>query len=632
MVATAKERKTRPKADRVPIEKSHRAALAPPTSLTVSEWAERNRFLGRESPFPGRWKNALVPYLKGVMDSFSDPMVERIICVFAAQCGKTEIQLNCLGYTIDQDPGTTMVVYDTERSADKVMRKRITPMIMESPALRRHIIGNSDDLGLKEIRFDTSYLFSAWSNSPGALASTPCRYVILDEVDKYTPFSGREGNPIELAVVRTRNFRGRRKILVASTPTLENKYAWSEWLRSDQQRYWVPCPGCHRFQVLDFFKGLKYEKAVSPQEVNERGLAWYVCEHCGVVIRDQEKKGMLIRGRWLPGAMTITAEGKVDGDRPSRMRAGFHLPVLYSPFVPWGEVAAKWIEAKGSGDLSLLMDFFNSWLALPWQERVESLTDSKLKATRREYEPGIVPSAARILTAAVDVQQDHFWYVIRAWGPNLRSWLVRYGTALTWSEVWDAVGGAYPTATGSPMRVRRVVVDSGYRTKEVYNFCRSHYPVTLPVKGSNNPALVATWRMGKPEPGMILFTYKADHFKDQLAFFVSVQPGDPGEWCVPNQTEEDPYFRHMLAERRVIVRNKGRVYSTWQPLSDSAPNHLFDCEVMNVFAAEMLNVRNLGAQEAIGSQSQPANSEERKRDEGWLERESEWIEGGSLWE
>jgi len=610
----------------LPVE---RHALRPPERMTVSQWAERFRHMDeRETAEPGRWKNRLRPYLVGPMDAFTDPAVERVVCVFAAQVGKTELQLNCLGYLIDQDPGTTMLVYASERQADKTMTHRVHRLIENSPALRRYLTRKTD-LGVKEVDLDRCNVFTAWSNSPSALSSTPCRYVILDEVDKYPPFAGREANPIELAAVRTRTFRGRRKILEASTPTLEHRYIWTEYLRSDQNRYHVPCPHCGRYQELDFFRGLKWEKKVAPREVLERNLAWYVCEACGGEIREASKAGMVARGRWVPKGMRARDDGELEGERPPRAIAGYQLNVLYSPQVSWGEVAAKWLDSLG--DQGRMMDLRNSWLALPWVEVIESVNAKKIQATKRDYAPGIVPAEARVLTLGVDVQADYFWFAIRAWGSALRSWLVHYGAVQTWDQLAEILAREWPREGGTPLRIRRALIDSGFRTKEVYLFCGTHRPAAWPTKGSNNPGLVASWRASKPEPGVVLFTFKADHFKDQLATYIAAKPGERGEWMVHREIEDDPYVKQLTSERRVLHRRHGRTSSTWEPLSESAPNHLWDCEVLNVFAAEMLHVRFLEGEGAPDPAAAPPAAHEEDREDGWIERDPGWLAGESVW-
>jgi hypothetical protein len=49
----------------------------------------------------------------------------------------------------------------------------------------------------------------------------PVRYLFLDEVDAYPPSADDEGEPVALAEARTRTFSWRRKVFLASTPTID---------------------------------------------------------------------------------------------------------------------------------------------------------------------------------------------------------------------------------------------------------------------------------------------------------------------------------------------------------------------------------------------------------------------------
>ena len=48
--------------------------MKPPENLTVSQWADKNRRLSRETAAePGPWRTSRTPYLKDILDSFNDP-------------------------------------------------------------------------------------------------------------------------------------------------------------------------------------------------------------------------------------------------------------------------------------------------------------------------------------------------------------------------------------------------------------------------------------------------------------------------------------------------------------------------------------------------------------------------------
>ena len=112
----------------------------PPADLTVSEWAEAHRVLSREnSAEAGPWRNARTPYLVEIMDAFTDPKIKKLTVVASSQVGKSELELNIIGYIIDQDPGSILYIQPTLDDAKKFSRLRIAPMIRDSATLRSKV-------------------------------------------------------------------------------------------------------------------------------------------------------------------------------------------------------------------------------------------------------------------------------------------------------------------------------------------------------------------------------------------------------------------------------------------------------------------------------------------------------------
>lgn len=97
--------------------------MEPPNDLTVTQWAEKNRRLSSESAAePGPWRTNRTPYLREVMNSFTDPRVKHIVMVAASQVGKSEFLNNSIGYIIDQDPGSILFVHPTTIDAKEYSR------------------------------------------------------------------------------------------------------------------------------------------------------------------------------------------------------------------------------------------------------------------------------------------------------------------------------------------------------------------------------------------------------------------------------------------------------------------------------------------------------------------------------
>src|SRR5262245_52530495 len=98
--------------------------LRPDPLLTVSEWADQNRFLSsKSSAEPGRWSTARTPYLREIMDALSPSSpVEDVVFMKGAQVGGTEAGQNWIGYVIDRAPGPMMMVQPSLDLAKKVSR------------------------------------------------------------------------------------------------------------------------------------------------------------------------------------------------------------------------------------------------------------------------------------------------------------------------------------------------------------------------------------------------------------------------------------------------------------------------------------------------------------------------------
>lgn len=585
-----------------PIEKT---ALRPPERITVSQWADRYRVLSAiNSSRPGRWQTDFAPYLREIMDSLSNPTVERIALMTGTQVGKTETLLNALAYVIDQDPGPALLVMPRDEDVVSAAARRIKPMIESSERLRAHVTGWAADWKQKELGFDRMILYFAGANSPADLASRPVRYLFLDEVDKFPAFSGREADPVSLATERTRTYWD-RKILAASTPTTRNGYIWREWEQSDRRRFHVPCPFCSRYQVLEFSEArLRWpEGERDPARIRKERLAVYVCCGCERPIPDDQehKRRMLLGGVWCPEGGSIGADGKVHVEKETDHR-GYHLNALYSPWLSWSEVGAKFLESKD--DVGRLLNFTNSWLGWIWEDRVETTDPQKVAALALPYDARTVPEKALVLTAGVDVQAGLLYYVVRAWGLNEESWLVEAGRLERWSSLANLLFRTTWQRAEHPMRVLLACIDSGYRTDEVYEFCRQWRDTARPVKGQQSLAgiPVRAVRVERDFGGQVagdsmqLWHVDTTHFKDKLVRLMGLGEPERCMWHLHAHPAEE-YVRHMTGEHKVMVRNRktGHAKQEWVPRPGAGPHDWLDAEVYAMAAAEMLAVYALRA-------------------------------------
>ena len=582
--------------------------LKPPENLTVSEWADKYRILSpKDSASPGRWHTSRTPYLKAPMNAFNDLHIRDITFVAGTQLGKTVMEQNMIAYAIDQEPGPMLIVYPTDKLAEFTSQNRLRPMIALSEPLRKKY--DEEHSQRLELQFDDMYIALVGANSASGLSSRPVQYVFFDEIDKFPRWTGQEADPLKLAEERTKTFYN-KKIVKVSSPTLKDGNIWRGWENAEAQyKYFVPCPFCGEFQTFQM-KNLRWEGAKTPEEA--RRAAAYHCESCGEIIEDRRKMAMLRNGEW-----------RIVNDAPKKpRRVAFHLSSFYSPWLTFGDIAEEFVSSKDTPEK--LMNFINSWLAEPWVDKSSRMKSDIVMAKALPYERGTMPARAQLLTAGVDVQLDHFWYSVRAWGPHMTSWLVDNGRAETWADVATIIDRNYADENGEIRNVNLACIDSGYNTDEVYQFCAEHLGVAVPTKGSST-ALKSRYTVTVLDKavgfGLRLFSFDPNQLKDYIAGRLAVDAGAPGSWNVYKDIERE-YCDQVCAEQKVEHKDKkGRVSYVWEKITSHAQNHYLDTETNNILAAEILGVRYLMEPEAEAA----ASKKDDEKDEGWLGDTKDWL-------
>lgn len=612
--------------------------LQPPESMEVSEWAEKYRILdSKTSAEPGPWNNGRTPYLKGIMDEFTNYETEEIIFVKPTQVGGTEAMLNMLGYVIQQDPSPTEIVYPTETIAESFSSKRLQPMILAAEPLRQKYDENSPML---ELNFSDMFVKIVGANSPVGVSSFAMKYLFVDEIDKFPGASKKEADPVSLAEERSKTFRG-RKVYKTSTPTLRTGHIWKAKEAADAEKhYFVPCPHCGKFielklsnlkwpgkdrDMVDAYGADAIKERMGAIEEGEDGeglsdrdraeFAFYVCQECGAVITDQQKIQAVRRGHWET----------VRQNTQFVKRVCFWLNTLYSPFVRFSEIAAKFMETKD--DPEKFQNFVNSWLAEPWED-TKLKTSKELVLERQTELPAFtVPEWAKLLTGGVDVQENCVYWTIRAYGDYITSQNIAHGQAYNLAEVEPIMNMEFRKASGEPMIVNLCLIDSGYDADATYDFCALNADWALPCKGSSNPMqnhfkISTVNKESSRAYGMNLVIVDGGKYKDMIASRMR-RPNGRGSWMVYKGCDEE-YADQVTAEHKINVRSAGgKVKQEWRQKESHNDNHYLDAEVYSLAGADTLGVRMLflqNQQPAAPKQEAPKPPEEQ-----WIRQNEEWI-------
>lgn len=632
--------------------------LTPDPLMTVAEWADSYRILsGRAAAEAGRYRTSRTPYMREIMESLSPSSpVERVVFMKAAQTGATEAGNNFIGFVIHQAPGPILAVQPTVELAKRNSQQRINPLIEDSEALRKIVAPpRSRDSGNTVLakRFPGGQLVLTGANSATGLRSMPARYVFLDEVDAYPGDVDGEGDPIALAEARTATFGHRKKLFLVSTPTIKGlSRIEREYEASDQRRYFVPCPHCGEMQWLQFER-LRWEKG-KPE------TAHYICESCDAEISESAKTEMLAEGEWRATA---------DGNDP-RTR-GYHLSALYSPvgWTSWAGIARSWEDAQAND--AALKTAKNVLLGETWMESGEAPDWQRLYDRRERWTPGTVPEKALFLTAGADIQKDRIEIDVWGWGRGLESWLIDHivieggpDRPAAWAELTALCAKCWRHASGTPMQIVRMGVDTGYEAPAVYAWARGQgFDQVAPLKGVegfnrlspvSGPTYVDMTAGGKRiRRGVRLWTVAVSTFKSETYRYLRLErPTDeelasgsvhpPGTIHLPAWAESE-WCKQFVAEQLVTVKTKrGFQRLEWQKLRER--NEALDCRSYARAAAWIAGVDRWGEdrwdaletelRDAAGlkpasarafPQKEKARSLSAERNEKWIGRRRGWI-------
>lgn len=454
------------------------AAIRPDPVLTVSEWADAYRLLtSKESGIPGQWRTDRTPYLREPMDrcGVTDHVTREVALKYASQVGKTEDTNNCIGYWIDCAPGPAMFVQPTGDMLKEWSRERLDSMIEGTPRLRAKVTekksrDSANTLGHKS--FPGGSLACRTAGSASGLQSSPRRYAIGDEVDKWPVNVDGAGSPIENIRQRTAAFSN-SKIVWTSTPGLTGVSMIDDLFdEGDRRLYWVPCPRCGVYELLKWADFVWTDLGREPIDA-----AWR-CPACGGVSESHEIHQMNEGGVWVPSIDVPYTIADDDTIETGWKIKSYYLPGWHSPWAKssWGAIADQFVKAKGNPEK--LTAWANLREGLSYDHDAGERPDALSLLSLVEPIGGIIPSRAKALTAVTDIQGDRYETKVKAWGPGEESWIIDYiihygnpDSEAFWAHLDQTLNVKYPRADNRVMPISCALVDAGYKSDRVYAFC-----------------------------------------------------------------------------------------------------------------------------------------------------------------
>lgn len=572
-------------------------SLKPREKLTVSEWADKNMILPAGSNEAGHFNVKNMPWQEEMLDAISDPEVTDVTCMTSAQIGKTTIILSGIGYYIDHEPATQLMVLPTLSLGEKFSKTRLATMIRDVSCLSDKVAAPKSKDSDNTILFKSypgGHIVVAGANSAASLSSMPLRVIWMDEVDRFPDSAGGEGNPVLLAEKRATSFWNKKHIKT-STPTIKgHSRIEAEFNDGTMEEWCTKCPSCGTYQPYDF-RRIDFDSVTM------------ACKSCGEMIPEQE---------WKESDHAWIAKHP-----EKKSHRSFHMNELACLNVEWIDIIATFRKAKKKLDTlhetEDLQVFINTVLGECWEEssvEVDKFDDEEL-ARRAEHYKADLPEGVLLLTAAVDVQEDRFEVEVRGWTRNYESWGIHkteiYGNLIKdepWDELEEYLRTTFRFEDGRELNIAGFGMDTGgHYTNQTYKWLKLQKK-----RGKKAYALKGFSRPGEDVQLLhkrsvvdikdeikgkmvvvdktVLYIIGVDSGKDDIMRRLSIDVPGEGYCHFPSnggRGYDKAYYQGLLAEKKITVRVRGKLVSKWVKKA-GARNEPLDLFNYNYAVCELL--------------------------------------------
>lgn len=579
-------------------------AVRPPDRRPPWQWAEEHIKSIPYSPVPGAFRSEHSPWMREPLEVIVDPRVKLVSIIASVQSSKTTIPEVALCYIIKNLPGPCLWLDQTDEDAKDQSESRLQRLFEECEPVKDLFPADRHKKRNATIHFANGMtLWMLGAHNKTNLQRRSIRWIIGDECWRWPA-----GHMAE-AEARVTAFGWLGKCIFLSQGGEEGDDCTRKFETTDQREWTFACPQCGNRQAFKW-ENIQWSKEARTEDhqwdfEKVRQSTQLRCECCEHEFADSDatRRRLNATGAYVPANPQASAEN-----------VGFHWNALCA--MSWGKLAEMYLHAKAvarRGDTSLLQQFYQKRLGLPWREYVE---DFKVEIVRSGFllgEPwaeeavlnakgvvidppvpeGVLSVPLRFLT--IDVQMDHFWLVVRSWNSAGSSRLLWCEKVLTWEDL-EKVQRRFS------VHDNLVFVDAGYNSYEVYRNCAQRGWTAL--MGDNRATFVhksGSRRLQRfYSPVRKIFISRGlvcrMHYWSNLAVKDTLaklrrNAEHSAKWEVPEDVPEE-YLLQMESEHRI---RKGEKWQ-WTQIG-KRPNHYFDCESMQVTAAYMIKV--------IGNESIP---------------------------
>lgn len=426
------------------------AGVKPPERLSVSESAERVRYLNNAASYVGPWDNTIAPYLVEPMDTLASLDYTGMIFTGPARCGKSDIFMNWLGDTATRDPADMMIIHMSKDIARDWSNADLRRMFRTSKKIGATVTPGRNNMNVHDINFLSGMrLLVKWPTVGEVSGKTIQRGWINDHdrIENSENVDG-EGPLFDLLKARGTTFRRHAMTVAESSPgrdVVDHKWKptragsheappctgiLSLYNRGDRRRWYWQCPQCKNAFEPDF-KYLSYPDSTDFIEAGEQAVM--VCPHCGGWLphKNDGDHGLpgkhemnLEHAKWIKDGMFWMPDGSIQGAPFRTDIASFWLKGPAAWAVDWKKLVVDYLTAQDAyertGDEGPLRATINTGQGNPYTPKAfqAGRLPEDIKALSKDIGKRLVPKGVRWLEMAIDVQGNRFDVQTIGFGQN----------------------------------------------------------------------------------------------------------------------------------------------------------------------------------------------------------------------
>ncbi|UCX03565.1 phage terminase large subunit family protein [Shewanella glacialimarina] len=573
-----------------------------PPVLTCSEYADTHFYMSSESSYTeGKWES--LPFQIGILNAMGNDQITTLNIMKSARVGYTKMLMANAGYKIEHKKRNVLIYQPRDGAAKTFMKKHVETAIRDMPiwkALAPWIGRKHKDSTLEDKVFTNGKTLMVRGGTAAAnYREISTDDVIYDELAGFDESIEHEGNATSLGDTRV-ELSMFPKSIRGSTPkilgTCQIEKACSE--SGYQFRFNLPCPHCDELQHLKW--GGKTEPFGIKWQGNDPKTAYYVCEHCGCCIENNQLHDMEEHPRavWICDKTGVTTPDFIsffdkDGnDFLTPENISIYIWSAYNTLNSWAKLVTEFYKAKG--DKEKLQTFVNTKLGQPWDnDNGERIEWEDLGRRREMYPNGNMPDWVVYLTAGVDTQDDRYEGRVWGWGAGKECALIDrfilYGdpaNQVLLDKVALRLNQSYPRNDGIVLSIGTTCWDSGgHYSDTVYSMSKKLGLFrVVPIRGANMYGKpIANFPRKRSNKGVYLTEVGTDNAKELIMAMMRTQPSvdtrTPGAIHLPLNDSicDDTELQQLTSERKLPTRRDGRIVYRWE--AGGRRNEALDCFV-----------------------------------------------------